>query len=593
MLATSSNASTQLYQNHLEKVLAEAGCLDVADKLWLIEADKPKDVQQWDTILDALKELAERSHQLNLELPWACAIRAQVIVLAEYDQDLETAVATAETALSQASIDLRVQFLIRECVGRQYVYADRNEESLIWLEQALAQAANKEIYPLQYMHTLLSASRAIGPKDPYAAFEYTERAVTLVKTSQDIAETVLVKALGELAIAHWLIDDLSAAFEALDEAGERLYNFEPKVDTWKDIFVLFSHLTGYLSALARDGQPPLETWNGEPYGEPRRGMFFTYNPIRSMLYDEMRNSLVMSNLAMFAEATSRDDRVDVWTLRGIDTAQESNQKVIFAKLSLGSIPFLLQENRFGEAVNISVDACRILTVLGEQMKTGKNPFAPDFDIDELLGSISQEMMTRAEYNAVEVGLIPIAFHISTIAIDQFDQAQSYASEMVKLCRQISTTATDQHLWNIAAELFEQIYLRDLASGEIIHYSNTIDSEKYYALRVIGYIGATLHGDVSLNNALWTHFHTLPLVYNLFKPPSSIYRRIILPFVIKYWGTKFEKMRFQFSSPRLIEKGLSKAQNKPETQQTQSILKTMAVGLNVKPPQEAETWLNIA
>lgn len=572
--------------------LAEAGCLEVVDKLWLIEADKPKDIQQWDTVLDALKELAERSQQLNLELLWACAIRAQVIVLAEYYQDPDTAVLTAETALSLASLDPRVQFLIKECVGRQYVYANQNEKALIWLEQGLDQTSIKETYPLQYMHTLLSASRAIGSQDPYAAVDYAQQAVTLVKISKNIAETVLVKALSELAIAHWLAGDLSAAFEALDEAGERLHNFEPKTDAWKDIFVLFSHLAGYLSALARDGQPPSETWNGEPYGEPRRAMFFTHNPARALLYDETRKNFVLANLAMFAKSMGQDNRADAWTLRGIDAAQESNQRTMFAKLSLDLIPHLLKENRFEEAVSIAVDASRILIVLGEQIKAGKSPFAPDFDLDELLDSIPQELVTRAEYNAVEVGLVPIAFRISTIAIDEFIQAQSYAAQLASLCRQISTTAADQQLWTIAAELFEQIYLRDTSGKEIIHYSNTIDADKYHALRVIGYIGAALQEGVSLKNALWADFHTLPFVYNLLKPPSATYRRIILPFVVKYWQSKFEGSRFRFSSPRLVEKGLVEAQKKSDTQRAQSILKTIAFGLDIKPPPEIKEWLNL-
>ena len=593
-VSTVKQLTKEQRQRAFTSKLAELGCLDVADKLWLVEAAKPKDSQQWDTVFDALKELEEHSQQFDFELLWACAIRAQVIVLAEYYQDLDTAIATVETALSQASTDPRVQFLIRECIGRQYVYTARNEESLIWLEQALNQTTNQETYPLQYMHTLLSASRAIGYKNPHTAVDYAQQAVTLVKNFQDIIEeTVLVKVLGELAIAHWFADNLPAAFEALDEAGERLYKLGTETNTWKDVFVVFSSLLGYLSVLARDRQPPLKTWNGELYGEPKRGIFFIHNPARSTFYDETQNSLTLANLAMFAEATGRDERSDIWTLRGIDAAQGSIQRPLFAKLSLDLIPYLLQENRFEETVHTSVDASHILTVLEEQIKANKNPFTPDFDVDELLDSIPQEMVAKAEYNAVKVGLIPIAFHISIIAIDQFNQAQSYAAQIASLCRQISTTATDQQLWTIAAELFEQIFLRNSSGDKIIHYSNTIDPDKYYALQTIGYIGATLQEDVSLKNALWADFHTLPSVHDLFKPPSATYRRIVIPFVVSYWTAKFEKMRFRFRSPALVEKGLSEAQNKPETQRVQSILKTIAFGLDIKPPPEAEEWLNLA
>jgi hypothetical protein len=61
---------------------AELGCQIVADRLWRKEAAKPEDQQQWDAILEALQDLASWASRLHLELLWACAVCAQIIVLA-------------------------------------------------------------------------------------------------------------------------------------------------------------------------------------------------------------------------------------------------------------------------------------------------------------------------------------------------------------------------------------------------------------------------------------------------------------------------------------------------------------------------------
>src|SRR6185503_4401004 len=63
--------------------LAADSAMALADRLWLWEAKMPTK-QNWRRVLVLLKVFAGRAQRLNAELLWACFIRSQLIVLAEY-----------------------------------------------------------------------------------------------------------------------------------------------------------------------------------------------------------------------------------------------------------------------------------------------------------------------------------------------------------------------------------------------------------------------------------------------------------------------------------------------------------------------------
>src|SRR5437667_9823393 len=117
---------------------------------------------------------------------------------------------------------------------------------------------------------LLSASIAAGTKDVQAAIDFAQQAVDLVTSADEIPATEIAKAFGELAIAQWLAKDLRSAFGSWDRAGELLLSSRDDTDRWKGLFVVFGHLSGYLSSIAYFGQPPSETQTGEQYAAPYR-----------------------------------------------------------------------------------------------------------------------------------------------------------------------------------------------------------------------------------------------------------------------------------------------------------------------------------
>lgn len=564
---------------------AELGCLLVSEKLWLQEADKPREQQQWQTLLVTFRELAETAFQLNLELLWACAIRAQIVVLAEYCHDLNAAVTVAEEAIATASDDPRVQFLIKECVGRQYLYVNRNDEAVAYLEKALNQSI--QAYPFVRMHALLSASRAIASQEPYLAIQYTQQAVNLAQTFEEIPETELVKALGELAIAKWLASDLVAAFEPWEQAGEHLFACKTDADAWKTLLTVYAHISVYFTTLAITGSPP--TLDGQPYSAPQRGIFLTSRSEIVANYDPSRDSLLTAQLAQFAEAIGNDERAATWALKGMDMARTANQYLAFPSLSINAIPHLLLDNRYAEVLDLAVEAGTILMANVLHTQSGGNPLDSNLDVAGILGSHPNEMWRQAERNAFIMGLLPITFCLSTVAIRQPEIARRLAADVAGLCREISETSDEQTHWITAAEIIEQIHLQQVSCNELIHRYQTLNSQSN-VLQAIGYLAATLQEGTTLAKTLEVHLAIMPLVYGLLKPGSTIYRRIILPFITTYWKKAFEQVYFRFNSPQLVSQMFFQAQNLCEEQQAQLILGTVAYSLGVSLPPEAVQWL---
>jgi hypothetical protein len=133
-------------------------------------------------------------------------------------------------------------------------------------------------------------------------------------------------------------------------------------------------------------------------------------------------------------------------------------------------------------------------------------------------------------------------------------------------------------------------MQDFSFVETIKYSNMFDSSDYSVLRTVGYLGATLRSDVSPQDACLIHLTVMPQVYEILRqPPLRVYQRIVVPFIVGYWREVFHKMRFRFSSPQIIEKGLKEIQDIPEDQQAQTVLKMISYSLNVQIPQEARSW----
>jgi len=412
--------------------LANAACMSLADMVRLHEAAKSADEQQWDVVLKALSDLANWALHLHQEVLWACAVRAQIVVFGEYVADLDAASRAADDALRVASPDPRVQFLIRDIIGRQFIFKKRRDEGLVQLREALAQKV--DVYPLVRMNTLLYACEATSPKDREVAMELAQEAVKLGRASDEIPETELVKALGELAIAKWQVQGLPGTLATWDEAVRRLLHAKSDSNNWKGLFIICGHVLGYMSSLTRDGRPPPTTTEGEVSAGVEQGMFLQNNERLATRYSEVRSDLLPVMMALFAERVGDDDMASEWAMQILEQRKEARKPVAMAGVTLQVLPSLLRGHQYGAAIDMLMEFPLAVTIGIAEESAGRDPFAVSTQLTAQAAQ-DNELRRKAEHFAATFGLVPMAFHVGSQMVLDRVEGKEQAADVAVICRQ--------------------------------------------------------------------------------------------------------------------------------------------------------------
>src|SRR5262249_2821944 len=160
-------------------------------------------------------------------------------------KDIDGASATATEALDMASVDPGVRFLICGTMGRQYVLARRYKEARFWLGMALQKDASS-VFQHERMLVLLAASHAFGIEKPHEGVEYAKQAASVTEGSEFVPGIERARAFAELAVAEFWTSGAKAAFPSWDKAAEYLFTSRNDGDDWKDLAVIFGHVSFYL-----------------------------------------------------------------------------------------------------------------------------------------------------------------------------------------------------------------------------------------------------------------------------------------------------------------------------------------------------------
>ena len=571
---------------------AEHGCQLVVDRLWMAEHDRPEDQRSWPAVLSAYEEAIGQATAMKLGLLWVLLVRAKVVVLAEYMDDIDAALSAGTAALGRTSLSLSEEFLLCDIIGRQFIYKKRPAEGIRWLRRALA--TETESFVWIRCRTFLETSRAIGDTDRDEAAELAEKAVLLAREyPDDIGEHEMVVALGELAMARWLQGDMAKAFHAFDEAAEHLLRATQDTVDWKQLFVILGSIGGYLATLASTGSPPEKTADEEPYATPFRGMLLGLHPRAAELYGEQRVNLFYALMSMFAEVVGDDDRSASWALRGIDSARRAGMLEAVSTLGHQILPLLLETNRFAEAIDVAIEFCVAMRALMERRSRGLPSLQSGLKAPEILGPKPNAAWNSAERDVAVQALSAVMARLGQIAITDAVSATEHARQVCATCGQIANSASDPGLWNGAARVFEAVGKR--APYRELHKSaGELSAAGYEPLHALAYLAESLLPDTPIEVTLASQSVAISHFARLMGYRSSTYRRNILGFLASYWRDAVEREAFRFTPPCAVQEALSRAVKAPEERRAQEILKCVLSRLGRSLPKnldEVRKWLN--
>ena len=316
-------------------------CILVGYQVCGTELEKLPEQQDWRWVSAALGRLAAKARGLSVEALWASFIRSKIIAQAEFCKDIDGARATASEALETASVEPGVRFLICGTMGRQYVLARRYNEARFWLGMALQKDAST-VFKHERMLVLLGASQAFGIEKPHKGVEYARQAALVAEGSEFVPEIERARAFAELAVAEFLASGAKAAYANWDKAAEYLVATSDSSDDWKDLAVIFGHVSLYPWKMASTGEPPKTTRDGSAYLPPERGLFLTTNPARIKFFQERAQSGLWLLLGSYAETVGSMPWAATWNERATKDAEQQDFMPLFVVNMRDSVPRLLR-----------------------------------------------------------------------------------------------------------------------------------------------------------------------------------------------------------------------------------------------------------
>jgi hypothetical protein len=523
----------------LNSEFADYGSVIFCDGVWRREVAKPFDQRQWSPVLDQLKAIEQTSSRLGAETLKACSLRARICVLGECVKDVDGALDLATQSLESLGNDSVKRFLLTEVAGRVCVYAERWSDAARWLNQS--SVLRGDAYPILRVDALVALSEAVSHTvSAAAAVPPCEQAVRTARSTPDIPEITLVQALGENAIASWYAGDKVSAYKHVQECVERLLSLRSDKTTWKKTFILAGHVCGYLATMASHGKLPDGMTD---YAPPKRGLFNASSPDLANFYDPNREWVIAGQLALFATALDDDEGAASWALRAVEMGRTAQGGEISGILKLYAITQATLDERYLDALELALEATTAVVSSITRAKDGQPPssVSPPTSLSELSMS---DLEAQSVERALFLGLLPVAFGLAAAWLNDAASATDAAVSVAAKCRELAQGTKSPEMWNRAAEVMVAIFRAEVSMDELKDLGENLASISS-SLHSICYLGAMLRARpehaVRIQLAIIPHLETL-------LSDLGAYRRVVVPFVRRYWEKRLEESPFYFRSP---------------------------------------------
>jgi len=527
----------------------EWGCFGFCDGLWLLEAKKPKEARDWASLMDLLEDVHDTARELGLGLLGACARRAQVIIRADYQDDLTSATTLADDALVRED-DATSMFLVAEAIGRQHVEADRPTEGRAYLERALG--CETTAFPTVRLYASVSLSRAVGAVDRSEAARMLDGVVASAATINGLSALERSKLLGEAAIARWLAGDLGKAARLLLDGAKLLFACRADTRAWRDAAVLFGHVGGYFAALAATGRPPVpRVDSGESSGVPAPGLFHTFHEDRDTLYSREREGVLLLILTQLADWCRRDAEAVVWATTGLEFAKG------------GDCPTHTQF--FFECVML---------------------------VEASMGAPGTGALSRVRGGPLSDVLVPFAVHCDLAALvlaslEAPDAARGMA-ETSRIALELRAAGQPVSPALSAGAKVLGVLAGKSPTAALVEVSADGDLEMF--VRVASLLATSVRDDRTYGQAFGDQVVAAWELEKISGPGRAVRRRILSPLVRLFWADAVDRSAFQFSRPSEFKDQIARVVEQPPEEHARLVLSYAASALGVNVPNPLSDWL---
>ncbi len=569
---------------------APLGCSVLADRLLYVESTKQAEDRDWRPVLATLHRLYDRANDSAWQHLTACTLKSELTVHGEYLKTIETCRSKVLSFTDDASRTPETKALIAGTYGKMLVAASNYAEAIVWLERAIpTPTVGLEI---EHMMTLLALAKCSDRTDADTALQYATSAASIARTVDSLPDIEAAKSFGELAIAivsrNPSREGAIEAYAPWAEAAHRMLIQAERDDAWKDLFVVFCHIQGYLVPFAANGTPPDRARDGSPFAPPRQGMFFTSHAQRIEEYRDVSIAVSMWFMSQYAQVADDELAAGEWAQRASDAIDQMPRTYASAFIKYDMIPDFVGSNQFADAFDAAIRGCAALVVTKEVSDKQSTPIPPDTPLEDLMSELSADAGPTIDRFVVVSSIIPTLLRICTVALYDRKSAMEHAASMAAIYRQSADTAKDSRFYTGSAEIFELV-ATESNTVPLLKLAHSFDEHDYRELRVLGYLASALTGDPTC--VFHAQIAVMATVFTWYPPSSPTHRKLLLPFIEGYWTTALRDQKFHFHSPPLVNAALGEAREFDHHCRVRQILRAVRPGIRVQGLSEALEWLN--
>lgn len=567
------------------------GCVVLADRLRIQETEKPEGMQQWGGVLTAVENLRQRARAMGSGTLEGAAIRTLLSIYGEHLRLLDNGVAPATEAIGRLEKDPAALFLVAGMLGRQYAFAGRHTEAKPMLEIALAQPVCVRMH--ERMLTLLAASECFGVSDADHGIQYAERAVWLAQSEESIPMIEAGRAAAELTTALFLRtptrEGAIAAFSTWSEAAERLIECRDESDEWKDLFVVFSHQTSYLTLMALNGQPPSGTAMGEEFAAPHRGVFMRTSPGRLAYFRPSRVRKIMWLLSQYAASAGDELAAARWLGRASTPTDPTRLSLVDAMIGLDTIPSLVTVGKHAEAVDAALRYCHADLLFRLSKTPSAEVMENGVDVAESWTDLQAQQRETIERGAAVLAVLPAACWAGRRMGENMADGIALGRSLASICRQIGNTAADRVLWTGLADTLDRMCQVHASGHHLVSFGDSFGSGSRQVVAILAYLGASLH--CGPDDAFNAQLACMRALFQCSPPNSPRHRLLIMPFIEQFWTNMIEQRSFGFSNPSLVREAMIQARLAFPDHRIKAILRAIRLGVTSRADGADTAWLN--
>jgi hypothetical protein len=538
----------------------------ICSGIWMRKAESTDSTADWTTVMERLDRVRAWAFGVRVGPLAIHSLRGQIIVAAEYQNELGRALTLAENGLTEHTNDAQAQFWISEIMARQFYYQNRQIEALHWFERVFSLQVVVE--PAPEVNALVLAAAAAAGLSLALSIAYLQRAIARVETvpKETLPSLLSTQVWGELAIARWSEGDQRASYDAWRRAVEELLAAKEDTDNWRILFRMIGNFSGYFAMMTES--PERASW---PYAVPEAGILMRLPRAVLTLYEPGRDWLISAQMALFADGVGAYEDAVEWSVRLLENP-EHLPLGMDALIRRYRLPRLLEEQS--------------LAPLVVEATTSSHDHNTQEAQTQGVSHDESERIIRFAEESGRLDLVAVAIELARRLLKTPESGAELTNDVSAACREAAVRGEALAWWAGAGDAIAS--LTAAPSGWRNLYEQGLglmnsDTE----LAIIYYIAAMLRAEpkyaVQLQMAVILWLKT--------KFSKTLFHFTISSLVAEYWDWALAENWVYFSNLRVTRSDIEAARSFKGEERLRRILQAVTTNLGVEPATpEMKHWL---